>query len=88
VTILAGTARRMGLQVAAFRYLQVYAQVSKGPVRVLAKLKEVYPQSTRCGTGPSPFQRLCAAVLTLLGQRVGWVGRGVSLRPRRKRSLR
>jgi hypothetical protein len=33
--------------VAAFRYLQAYAQVSKGPVRVLAKLKEVYPQSTR-----------------------------------------
>jgi hypothetical protein len=31
---------------------------------------------------PSPLQRLCAAVLTLLGQRVGWVGRGVSLRPR------
>jgi hypothetical protein len=32
--------------VAAFRYLQAYAQVSKGPVRVLAKLVFLYPQST------------------------------------------
>ena len=49
MTIQAGTARRTGLQVAAFRYLQAYAQVSKGPVRVLAKLVFLYPQSTRCG---------------------------------------
>jgi hypothetical protein len=39
-------------------------------------------RDANCQYRPSPLQRLCAAVLTLLGQRVGWVGRGVSLRPR------
>ena len=43
MTIQAGTARCTGLQVAAFTYLQAYAQVSKGPVRVLTKLEELTP---------------------------------------------
>jgi hypothetical protein len=44
VTIQAGMARRTELQVVAFRYLQATVVLSKRPVWVLAKLKEMYPQ--------------------------------------------
>ena len=62
MTIQAGTARRTGLQVAAFRYLQAYAQVSKGPVRVLAKLKEVYPNQ-HVVSGPRYARALCSTAV-------------------------